>query len=322
MGAGVGGSRSAIDATRWLRQTTAPGDLVLTGSRDPLSAMIQWGTRSRVSHAAIVSSSGTVVEAFDYGLTPHDRDEGVYENSFDHLVDRTRRLDRIVVRRPDPWPASGRAELDRRLAEAVESSPPFPTAGAALTCLLVLLTHPRVRGLTDRAGDRVTERVERVGDRLVWMVGDGPARVHCSEIATRLYTAAGVELRFVEPALGRLLFRVPAAKETDGGRLKIDRHHRQRLTALVAGRPPASPGQRPRPVKGAGSQVKVSTTWQATGGVLLASVSAVREQARTAGDHSPDIADLVLPADFERAQPFVTVGTLVRRGQRWTEVDD
>ena len=82
----------------WLAAVTKPGDLILTGSGDLAFRLIQFGTRSHTSHAAIVASEDTVIGAYDYGLTPNEEDEGVFETSFTKLIARSPRL---VVRRPD-----------------------------------------------------------------------------------------------------------------------------------------------------------------------------------------------------------------------------
>ena len=73
----------------WLRERGRPGDLVLTGSRDVASLLIQVGTGSQISHAAIIADADTVIEAYDYGLTPNEQDEGVFQTSFDELVARS-----------------------------------------------------------------------------------------------------------------------------------------------------------------------------------------------------------------------------------------
>ncbi len=305
----------------WLGQTSRPGDLVLTGSRDIASRLIQFGTKSQVSHAAVVASSETVIEAYDYGLTPNDEDEGVFETTFEEFVARSPRLDRIVIRRPDRLGPESAARIRELLDEAVNNSPPFPTTGTTLTCTLLLLARPGVQRLLDLGGPRLDARVDRLIDWLVRVIADGPERVHCSEIATRVYSGADVELRFMDPVLEPYLARVRAAKETQDGTFKVERTQRRRLSALPRHlKRRARRSKRPSVEKGGGSKVKTRTSWEASGGVVRSSVAAARRRIDEAPSHEPDLADLILPADLERAEPFTTVSRLVHRRGAWHEV--
>ncbi len=336
-----GPTTAAVDPVAWLEGKAEPGDLVLTGSTGRLSRAVQWGTRSGVSHTAIVRGDGMVIEAWDHAFTPDEGDDGVFERTKAEVAARPD-LERLIVRRPREWPDGAQARLDKSLDFAIEHSPPFPTVGAGLTCMLVALTHPRTRRVTGRLGPVLTRPLDGVLDWLAETVGDGPDTVHCSEIATRLYTHVGLELRFVDPTLGPLLFRVLGGKETEDGLLKVRMDERPAVSILHRRPRRAIPSEAVVVDKNAGSKEITRANWQRTGSVLIA--SATQAGRRAADGRTPmrwrlaptgravgaaaadetrgravDLADLILPADFERSPTFVTEGMLVNVDGHWLE---
>ena len=316
---GARGSGDDIDPVSWLADTAKPGDLILTGNTDRVSRLIQWGTRSHSSHVAIVSAPNQVVEAYDYGLTPEEWDEGVYRNCLSHVVDRSPTLGSLIVRRPANWASVDQERLDVALREAEENSPPFPTTGAGLTSMLVLLTHPGFRRRLAWTGPVGRWLIEFLIDLLVKTVADGPRRVHCAELATRLYTGVGIELRFRDLALGGILFELPASSASPDGHLEVDSEHRQRLSELVGPPRRACRSQLPGLDDRQRRRLALRARWRATGGVLQATVRATRRRWRESDWYEPDMADLILPADLERATPFMTIGILTWRDGRWVE---
>lgn len=319
-----------LDPVEWLRQITEPGDLLLTGEAGLLSRAIQWGTRSHVSHTAIVRSADVVVEAYDFGLTPDEGDEGMFEHSFEELMERSDKLDCLIVRRPRGWTDERRARFDRALAYSLDHSPAFPTVGAGMACLLVALTRPEVRRITDPWTGRRRVWIDRLVDWLAHSVGDGQDRVHCSEVATRLYTWTGFELVFAEPTLGPVVLRMSGGDETEDGAARIHPERRRALAELPRRKRRAVRSQRPQVDKSAGSKVGTSTSWNATGQVFFATVfvagtrGMIGTRPLDRRDPAPDMADLILPSDFERAEPFDTIGMLSRDGRAggaWRETD-
>ena len=312
------GGRSArdagIDLASWFRSTARPGDLVLTGCSDPTSRLIQFVTGSEVSHVAIVTGDESVVEAYDYGFTPLELDEGIYETPFEVFLGRTT-LDRIMVRRPVGLDVDTLASAIRF---ALDNSPPFPTAGATLTSLLIATGKPGAQRIIDGLyAVGLGSPIDRALDGLVDFVADGPERVHCSEIATRLYLGADLHLRFVQPVLAAHMGRVLGAVR-DGGVVRIDRRKRGKIASLDRHfRRRARPGDRVAIDLGGGPKELVDSKVSATTEMGKMVGGAFRARLDDIDEHEPDVADLILPADFERAEPFDTVGLVVRRRGRW-----
>lgn len=317
--------RRSLDPVEWLKETTEPGDLILTGSSDLLSWMIQWGTRSHVSHTAIVRSDEGVVEAYDFGLTPDESDEGVFEHSFEEMVDRSYKLKYLIVRRPRGWTDERRARFDRSLQYTLNHSPAFPTVGAGMASVLVILTRPECRRLRDRLPSPLRWLVDRL---ILWLansVSDGPRRVHCSEIATRLLTRVGFELRFADPTLGPVVAQMPGGEIGEDGAARFAIADRNWVSNLPRIRRKARKSERPQVDLSSGSKAGSSTMYRATVPVKTKALFVAgtrgffgtkRPEDR---EPTPDMADLILPADLERAEPFDTVGMLVRRGWTWSE---
>lgn len=259
------------------------GDVVLTGADDPVSWIIQTGSRSPYSHIGMVTGPGRLIEAYDYALTPDEADEGVFAISLDEFLGRGDRLRAVEARRPE------RIDTARLLDAAdhlMGHSPGFPTLGMAGLALCGL-SGPVLRRLPE--GGR-----RRVANRQSALAGDGIRCVHCAETVTRLYHAAGVELRFHGPRLWDHLRDLLAARPG------LD------LAGLPTGPRRADPGRWP------------TGSMKATGFALSSTVAAFRR--RRQHQDTVDAADLILPGDFARAEPFATVARFRRRADRWIPV--
>jgi hypothetical protein len=305
---------SAVDPVEWLRETVQLGDLVLTGCRDLLSRLIQSGTGGRVSHVAIGRGDGRLVEAYDYGLNPDEHSEGVFATDLEHFIERSPNLQRLVVRRPH---GLDRALLAEALTSVVENSPPFPTTGAGLTSVLVYASRPSVQRVLETVVG--AGRLDSAYGRLVRIVANGPLRCHCSETATRLYVAAGFNLRFVEPVLIGHLHRVAATRNGGPYVAEVDDEARADLVRFDL-----HPGRRAEPTAlptielHKGVRIALGSALGITADLSGALVQSLRDRQATVSDHRPDIADLIVPADFERAEPFDTVGVLRKRRGEWS----
>ena len=73
---------------RHLADRLRTGDVVLTGADDPVSWIIQTGSRSPYSHVGLVTGRGWLIEAYDYALTPDETDEGVFAITLDDFLGR------------------------------------------------------------------------------------------------------------------------------------------------------------------------------------------------------------------------------------------
>jgi hypothetical protein len=309
--------RVARQLEEWFEDLIVPGDLVLTGCSDPTSRLIQFVTRSQFSHVAIVSGERTLIEAYDYGVTPIEIDEGIYETPLAKFYERAT-LDRVMVRRPV---GLDQDTLESALRFALENSPPFPTSGALLTNALIATATPwgqRSLDLLRRLG--LGRAVDGFLDGVIGLVADGPERVHCSEIATRLYYAADLHLRFVDPVLLPHFDRVLGAHRVDSRIVRVSRRLRGKIASLD--RYPkriARPGARAQKVVHRGPAVAASSKLEAGNEIRKMSVESLRERWEEGPANESDFADLILPADFERAEPFDTVGLLVRGRTQWAE---
>lgn len=294
------------------------GDAVLTGGDDPVSTIIQTGSRSPYSHIGVVVGPGLVVEAYDYALTPDETDEGVFIIALDDFLDRCSHLRAVEVRRP--------LHIDRgRLVAAAhhleDHSPGFPTLGMA--CLALCgLSDPLLGVLPGGIG-------RRLATALASVAADGVWAVHCAETATRLYHAAGVPLRFRSPRLWPHLVALQSLQDRPGGQAQPP------LVDLPTSRRQAAEGCWPRGLRLA--PYAVAATVRAVGYRARRAWRdetqgdrAWRDGASVVGaDHgrgasrapeSGDVADLILPGDFARADPFELVGRYRRQADRWVEV--
>ncbi len=261
------------------------GDVVLTGADDPVSWIIQTGSRSPYSHVGLVTGPGRLIEAYDYALTPDESDEGVFAISLDEFLGRGNRLRAVEVRRPD--------QLDEhRLVAAADHleghSPGFPTIGMAGLAICGL-SGPILRRLPEWGRRRVARRQTA-------LAGDGVRCLHCAETVTRLYHAAGLEVRFRSPRLWDHLLDLLRNRPGLG------------LAELPSGRRRADPGRWP------------TGSMKATRFALSSTLVALRQRRRQRPDDTVDAADLILPGDFARAEPFTTVERFRRRGNRWVAV--
>ncbi len=271
--------------SRHLADRLQVGDVVLTGADDPVSWIIQTGSRSPYSHVGLVTGPGHLIEAYDYALTPDESDEGVFAISLDEFLGRGNRLRAVEVRRPD------RLDQQRLLAAAdhlERHSPGFPTLGMAGLAICGL-TGPVLRRLPESAR-------RRVANRQTALAGDGVRCLHCAETVTRLYHAAGLEVRFRSPRLWDHLLDLLRNRPGLG------------LAALPTGRRRADRGHWP------------TGSMKATGFALSSTLVALRQRRRHQPDDTVDAADLILPGDFARAEPFTTVERFRRRGNRWVAV--
>ena len=177
-------------------------------------------------------------------------------------------------------------------------SPGFPTLGMA-TLALCGLSEPVLRHLPVPLAERVTRRQLR-------LAADGISRMHCAETATRIYAAAGLVLRFHAPRLAHHMTVL------NGDRSDRGRAHRGQsdLLDLPSVRRSARKGAWP---SGRGPSGIASRTAFA--------VRATRRawQERSASTAPYDAADLLLPGDYSRAEPFETVARFVRTGNGWTD---
>lgn len=264
----------------------AIGDVVLTGGRDLVSLIIQIGSLSPFSHAAIVTGPDELTEAYDYALTPEEHDEGIYPVSVDDFVGRSPRLRRIRVLRPIGVDQDRVVDIARYLHC---HSPGFPSLGMAFLALCGV-SGPILRALP--AGLR-----ERVTMKQVQLAADGIRRMHCAETVTRIYHEAGLAVRFTAPRL----------------RLHIDQ-----LNRVVRPEPIGLPSQERVATKGAwpGGHQPLKAG-RATAVALASLCRTWKERARSTDPI--DVADLILPGDFARAEPFDLVGEFVRTADGWTQ---
>ena len=297
----------------WFCSTVLPGDLVLTGCTDMVSRLIQLFTRSQVSHAAIVTGSDTVVEAYDYTFTPVGVDGGIFETPFETLLNRGS-LDRIVIRRPVGLDL---ATLERATRYALDNAPPFPTVGLSVNAVLIMAaTAPIQWGLSVLRQLGWGRSVDQALDRAVGSVADGPQRGHCSETATRLYIGADLHLIWKDPVLAPHMNRVRAAVQEADGTVRVSRRLRGAVASLDRHFHRRASRSEQVVIDEEGS-LKARAELLLVFGVAIAA----RLRARRGVCESADIADLILPADLEDVEPFDTVGCIVRRAGRWHHVD-
>jgi hypothetical protein len=273
---------TTLALTALLGERLRVGDAVLTGGDDPVSTIIQIGSRSPYSHVGVVTGPGRLTEAYDYALTPDESDEGIFATPLDEFLGRCDRLRVVEVRRPDPIDPGRLVETARHLER---HSPGFPTVGMA--CLALC-------GLSDPLVDRLPAELRgRLRSALAALAADGTRGLHCGETATRLYYGAGVALRFRAPRLWAQVGAVTAERPP------------WHLVDLPTERRAAEAGRWPSGLR-AGPYAVRST--------------AVALRRRWRSNEAIDAADLILPGDFARAEPFRTVARFRRRGRAWIDV--
>lgn len=268
----------------WISERSIPGDLLLLGSRDPLSRVIQNLTHSAFSHAGIINRSNSVTEAYDFHLTPSGNDEGVYRTPMHKLVERYPYLSAMALYRP----VTGDLEkLEYLCAQIVEHSPTYPTGRS------LLFATARIAEAITRQRPNLDWAVQR---HVAW-IGDGPQRMQCAELVTRIYTSGGNGIEFAQPLLARHIdvAEQPGDYETDDLVFPID-YRRSRAVS----RPWTFPDTR-----------EIKKAW-----------SGHRRPRRFKQHHSgyafrPDIADFIVPGDLVATDAFQLVESAVidRRGR-------
>ena len=170
------------DVADWLQDNVTCGDLVLSGSTDPLSRLIRWGTLSDYSHCALALDSDRFLESYDWSGTPAENDDGVATIDVDQYAKRGRLL-RLAVLRPDGLDHERFCEIANRV---VHHSPTFASTVGVMLALAGIGDHPKFR--IPGACSFFAKRLH--------LLGDGATRVTCSELAVRVYLEAGLPLRF------------------------------------------------------------------------------------------------------------------------------
>lgn len=281
------------------------GDVILTGGWDPVSLLIQVGSRSPFSHAAIVTGPLELTEAFDYALTPEESDEGVFAVSLSYFMGRTRAMRRVRILRPVGVDQQRVISAARHLHH---HSPGFPSVGMGFLALCGL-SGPALRALP-------ADLRARLAALQIRLAGDGIRRMHCAETVIRIYGEAGLALRFSAPRLSVHIDQLDSGHGTpghgnpghddsgqgDGGRRPVLRLPTEERIAVRG----CWPGGR-QPLRAGRAVVAAVRSLRAT----------VMERARSRDQ--VDVADLILPGDFARAEPFELAGDFVRTRRGWVE---
>jgi hypothetical protein len=292
----------------WLAKSVAVGDLIFVGSAEIGSWVIQKATSSDVSHVALVVAGDAVVESYDYTLWWEPEDEGLHLTRFEELFGRTG-VNRIVVRRPEDKPPDLERRLENLAERALENSPFFPSAGAALTGVLVALVRWWPGAASGRSpSGRVSGRLV---SRLMTVIRGSGRSVHCSEFVTRMYIDAGLDLEFSDLVLGVFMDRLEGAWSLDGKSYATERRYVRPMSSAARSGYARSPAR--RPVLG-GPMQTLRVAWQVSTGLAR-----VLRRASNPGPGRADFADFVLPADLLTAGPFVTVGAIEQTNGQWFE---
>lgn len=286
-------SDSEQEIADWLAATTRVGDLVLTGCHDPVSRLIQLATNSPYSHAAVVTGRDELTEAYDYALTLREDDEGVYRIDFRGFAERASRIADISIYRIEHLDGD-RFEWT---ADALhESTPTYPTTAALMFIagqLTRTMTNQRVRPDRRPSMRRIARQAR--------FLGDGPRRVHCAELATRLYAAAGAFLDFRHPLLGPYIDVVNGVNDYLADDLP---------SPLIEGRSRPKRGLWVPKGTRRGRKLLIATCAGITdfGGATL---------TRALYRLEPDIADYIMPGDLAAAKPLTLVErrTFTKDGQ-------
>lgn len=268
------------------------GDLLLSGGSDFVSLIIQLLTWSRFSHAALyvglVDGIPSVLEAYDFSLTPSECDEGVSVFPLEKYLERVAKSGaNFMVMRPDGLDT----ESFRKNVEYFQTrAARFPSTGIALLGLCLVAN--------------VIQQLLPVGWRsLPWepllrVACDGTGLMHCSEAATRIYFESGFEVAFGARSLDRQIAQAHAVVGHDA------------LLPLSTGLRTANVGAWPRESMPRVFRYPLNTPW-----AINSAVEAVR--CRAGNRHGLDFADLTMPGDYEAAQPFTRVIALRRVGGDW-----
>lgn len=233
--------RERGDATGWVRDRAQIGDLILIGSRDRVSRVIQRASNSRFSHAGVLTDANEVTEAYDYSLTLNEQDEGIYRTSLAAFLARTPNMHVVSLLRPAGLDVD---RLQQAAKDLYRAAPPYPTVGAFCLGFIRTLSEPiplLEEGLfgQHRVGKRLHRRLDQFARAQVRFVGDGIHKVHCAESVVQIYEAAGLTLQLQQVFLRRAVdrarderlravareFDVPVNPSTDRtGRSRTARH--------------------------------------------------------------------------------------------------
>jgi hypothetical protein len=267
-----------------------------------------------------------LTEAFDYALTPEESDEGVFAVSLSYFMSRSRAMRRLRILRP--------VTVDRQRVMSAAGylhhhSPGFPTVGMGFLALCGL-SGPALRLLPDGLRARVAAHQIR-------LAGDGIRRMHCAETVIRIYGEAGLVLRFSAPRLGLHIDRLGADRSdvVHRGAVPPDAGHgdtgygtaNTAYRGAVHGTADAGNGRPELPGLPTEKRIAARGCWPGGRQPLRACrvvMAAVRSLRSTVGERARsrdrvDVADLILPGDFTRAEPFETAGHFVRTGRGWIE---
>lgn len=255
-----------------------PGDLLLSGGPNFFSEVTQMATGSRFGHVTVVLGDDRLIQATDVALTPPEDDEGVFPLSYEDFHEKTATLSDIRAIRPSSIDVG---RLQQTADYLLEHSPTYPSVGA-----IILGFCCAIAWLVAMLPPAIKSRVVRYQFRLI---ADGPTRMHCSELAFRLYAAAGLAVKLTSPVLGDVI-----------------EHSRAHRTELL------EPRLEPRR---ATSGVWPSRFGGAARYAIGGTVTTIR--ARLDPSTERDHACLILPADFERSPTFVPVFDISRRRDGW-----
>lgn len=285
-------------ASAWVHERARIGDLILIGSRDTVSRVIQRASNSRFSHAAVVTDDGEVTEAYDYSLTLNEDDEGIYRTGFDKFLDRTPKLHTVLLLRPIDLDVE---RLKRAAKELYRKAPPYPTVGATFLGFIRLLSEPvppLEEGLFRQhlVGKRLHRWLDRAATAQVGFVGDDIHKVHCAESVIHIYEAAGLTVNLKQPFL---------ARSADRAR----RLEQQKLREEFG--PPD-----PRPQTQSTDRTRQTRSMrEITGKVVRHPVKATTSlhrvwKARMELRHVASPNDYIFPGDLEEADCFSYIGML------------
>lgn len=281
----------------WLHDQCQVGDLLLSGQRDFGSRLIQSATNSRYSHAAVVTSPGSITEAYDYSLTFDEDDEGVFGTDFATYAKRTTGLSDLAIYRAE---GTDTERLTWTANSLRQSTPTYPTTAAA-----IFVIAQKTKRMANR--DTPRHKLPRLPKlrRQANFFADGIRRVHCAELATRLYAAADTHLDFRQPLLA------PYIDVINGpGDYKAD----DLPSPLKPGRGRAQKGQHAPPHH---TQPRK---------LIIATIAGITDLTNTIANrrlHKPtgDIADYTMPGDLTNAHPLQLVARLHRTKQGTTHTN-
>ena len=266
-----------------------PGDTLLAGGTGLIGRAIQVFTQSGYSHAALLVGPEHVVEAYDYSITPSERDEGIYPIT---LIDfASRDYCRVLLLRPSGVDTDAVVDAAKRL---VWNSPTFPTMGLILIGLC-LATAPVLKVLP-RSLSRPIATAQ------VWLTADGPTRMHCSEAVARIYAETGLRIGKAGLALAWHATHLrPSGGDTQSRTPSDDG---QGIAASTGRR--AEKGTWPR---GRAAQLRAA---------ILGVVDSVWQRWRRPAGLRADHVDLIVPGDLSRDPGLRVIAAFRRTTGGWS----